>query len=99
LQLLVEGSPAVDSQDRVSMIDLTIRFDAVIYQILVGEPEAALHTLEPLDLSQFVHAYGEHDDYWALTYLAIGDQERASERAPARLRRARGNRPPTPREQ
>jgi hypothetical protein len=63
----------------VSTFDLTIRFDAAIYQILVGEPEAALRTLESLDLAQFAYAYGDHHDYRALAHLALGEHERAIE--------------------
>jgi predicted ATPase len=79
LQLLVEGSPDLDAQHHVSTFDLTIRFDAAIYQILVGEPEAALRTLESLDLAQFAYAYGDHHDYRALAHLALGEHERAIE--------------------
>ena len=79
LQLLVEGSPDLDAQHHVSTFDLTLRFDAALYQILVGEPEAALRTLESLDLAQFAYAYGDHHDYRALAHLALGEHERAIE--------------------
>ena len=78
-QRLVEASTDLDAQHHVSTFDLTIRFDAAIYQILVGEAEAALRTLESLDLAHFAYAYGDHHDYRALAYLALGDQERAIE--------------------
>jgi hypothetical protein len=63
----------------VSTVDLTIRFDAAIYQILVGDAEAALRTLESLDVAQFAYAGGDHHDYRALTHLALGQQEQAIE--------------------
>jgi hypothetical protein len=88
LRLLVEGAPDLDAQDHVSAIDLTIRFDAAIYQILLGEAEAALRTLESLDLAQFAYAYGDHHDYRALAYLALGEHERAIEHLRANAARA-----------